>query len=299
MSRGVWPGAAPDALPGSAKTRCVARLALLLILVALVVGETACGNVLDFQDAIYVSCILNSDCPGSLVCIDHACSPECNTDKDCELIPDRKACENNVCVQAESGATDGGECASVCASGVCFDGRCGTLVTYGYAPTPSSAAPYQVVGSGLGPTANATLTGVLVRVFSAGTVVRLGLVSTFGGERVYTGLYRDGGGMPTELLTQNTQPFMIPGTPGIDNAETVEIPVTPYVIDSVADPVNGDAYWLLEESDQTMVFQVSSATATKWYEFAEPAFGPLPARAPASSDWNSLPTPALFLTMAQ
>jgi hypothetical protein len=66
MSRGVWPGAAPDALPGSAKTRCVARLALLLILVALVVGETACGNVLDFQDAIYVSCILNSDCPGSL-----------------------------------------------------------------------------------------------------------------------------------------------------------------------------------------------------------------------------------------
>jgi hypothetical protein len=297
--RELWPVAAADAPRASATTRRVANFCLVVIVAPLLVEEAGCSNVLGFQDAVYVNCILNSDCPGSLVCIDRVCSPECNTDKDCERTPGRPTCEDNACVQEDGGAPDAGDCASVCASGICFDGRCGTLATYGYAPTPSSAAPFQIVASGLGPSSPATLTGVLVRVFSPGTVVKLGLVSIFGGEHIYVGLYRDGGGMPTELLAQNAQPITIPGTSEYSNAEDVDIPVPSYVIDSVVDPVNGDAYWMLEESDQPMVFQVSSATTSSWYEFAEPAFGSLPARAPASSAWNTLPTPALFLTMAQ
>lgn len=194
---------------------------------------------------------------------------------------------------------DGGLCGNACSSLVCISGQCATTDSYGYSPSPNTHAPVQTIGAGLPPLHTSTVTGVQLRILSSGTVTKLGMVSVFGGEQIYLGLYRDGGGMPTELITQNATAVTIPGNSELDNPVTVEVPVTLAPV-SVVDTQNGDAYWILVETNQVITFQTSNSGATtSWYEVAETTFGPLPNEAPASADRNTLGVPALYVVMAQ
>lgn len=88
-----------------------------------------------------VSCARSSECPGTLVCLDHACKEECLGDKDCDA---GLRCEATRCVLASNGeAGRGGAGGRAGAGGIAGEGgsggQAGTITTGGRAGNGGAA----------------------------------------------------------------------------------------------------------------------------------------------------------------
>ncbi len=83
--------------------RCGGRLVRVSAVasVGALFAVTSCRDFLGFQDAVVVQCILDSDCPGTLVCNGTGvCTKQCATDKDCQLdgrYPQGSICTGGIC----------------------------------------------------------------------------------------------------------------------------------------------------------------------------------------------------------
>lgn len=80
--------------------RTVARLSAVGLVGGLL-AVAGCGDLLGFQDAVYVHCVLPSDCGDQgLTCVNGVCTPQCRTTYDCVngAGPPTSICVDTKCV---------------------------------------------------------------------------------------------------------------------------------------------------------------------------------------------------------
>ncbi len=263
----------------------LARRVSAVVFIGGLLTAAGCGNLLGFQDAAMVQCILNSDCPtdSNLFCIDGFCSPDCRTDRDCpsERHPLGTVCELGTCMpgrpsvsdaeasvaptgpeggldgaqghdsqaDAASDAGEGGECASACSEfSMCYEGACLAPTPFGY---PATVGPRVAIGE------NGYFQAIQLNLSLCGYVTGIGFVlAAADGEPYRFGLYTDdGGGNPHQLIAETA--------PGVVHQGVNEAPVTSPTRIGCED--TSGYYWVIGTVDQNSVeFVAESTPATKW-----------------------------------
>ena len=267
--------------------------------VTLLITSGGCAGLFGFD--FPTKCELNSDCPSDEICAFGQCSVGCRDRRDC---PTGQTCSpDQMCVldaTADGGAEDASDgeddpCGA-CASGICRGGRCLIVSPFGFfSDFAEPSAPFVVAGPGLNDAGEGQMTGVLVHL-PAGTVLKLGVLTRFGGVHGFLGLYSSANDQPSQLLASSGE-FVAAGDPEVANPQPTLADVTPTVI-AEAD------YWIIGMWPSSVFyvdFQGSEGCTVgcvPWYQWSLP-YGPLPDAATPLDSKPVQPTPVLYALIAQ
>jgi hypothetical protein len=297
------------------------RVSAVAFVGALCAVVTSCRDFLGFQDAVVVQCLLDSDCPGTLVCNGTGvCTQQCATDKDCELggrYPQGSTCTGGVCSLPEaaapmgvvdasdvsdaldepssegsqsetaSNASEGGQCIPSCSEfSLCEAATCLSETDVGWSnPT-----------GGQGIAEDGFLNAIQVPVDLCGFVTGIGFDLAVASDETYRfGLYTDNGGNPEKLVAQTAS---TPVRQGVNEA-----PVTQVV--SLACELDVTYYWIVGTWNQNSVeFVTESTPVTKWVRVYVPndsndiLAGGMPSSFPAGGTQLMVSQPHVYIKVA-
>jgi hypothetical protein len=261
--------------------QAMGRAATMACFIGALVAMIGCGNLLGFQDTVYVSCYLNSQCPDPFVCTDGRCSPQCYADRDCQLDSrylHGSVCSDGVCalpeaaaassadgstdssadaiqvpatdvshVDAETEAAQSGECIPACKEfSACQAGACLSVINVGI---DSPTGDVQLAENGF-------LQAMQAYVDVCGLATGIGFELAVADQETYRfGLYTDSGGNPDRLVAQTESHTVQIGTN--------KASLTP--VATVGCGQGGAYYWIVGTWNQNAVAFVAETTpAPKW-----------------------------------
>jgi hypothetical protein len=289
--------------------------------------SAGCTDLFGFQGATsVVQCVQDSDCQGNLMCTSaHTCA-QCVSSGDCEkAFGSLFVCSEGTCrTKPEDGAADAGTDASidrafvdsapdVDAAPPVESADCGDVAICGPCGNESAicCGPYLPGGNGTGNLVHvisdggadggySTLAGIIIHVATPGRLIKLGMLSGYGGVLGYLGLYTSVDGQPGELLV-STEEFMVNGPAKVSQSQTTEVDVSPTPVTDCTD------YWILGTWQSDIYLEQSDPAATPacvplnecvaWYSAPQP-YGSLPKMAPQDI-LTSRPQPILYAVFAQ